>query len=501
MNRIESFFARHWQALPACLMAALFVYYNTLHSGIGISPDSVVYSSVADNLKNHFAANDFNGLPMVDFPLGYPGLLALIASVTKTSVLKMAPVLNAVLFCITILLTSIVLNRYTKQSAFYKLLLLLLFACCPCLLEVYAMLWSETLFICWVLLFLILAHNYLQTQSIRNLLWMGVCCSFAMITRYAGISLIFTGGLLVIFHGEATWKQKINHLFLFGFIAALLPALNLIRNIYIHNSFTGVREKALRSFWENLDGMAAVFAEWFPFSAHAKLAFIVVVLLLLGTLCFFVFRILQQQFYTQMGTVVACFVLVYLSFMLFIASVSRFEELSSRLLSPAYIPVLIAGTHWMIPFIQGRLRKWKPWFVMAALALYGALIYHQYKLNAEAWEGIKDAGMPGYAEDSWTQSPIISYFKKEKPVYTYPVYANANDALYFLTGLYAQPLPHKEIQQEIDRLLQKPAFYLVWFNDGVNEDLIGLDYIRQRRKLSEVKEFENGAIYLFTPAQ
>jgi hypothetical protein len=498
MNRIERFFSQHWQALPACLMAILFIYYYTLHSGIGISPDSVIYASTAENLKANFTAYDFNGTHLVDFPLGYPALLALLSAITKTSVLKVAPFLNAVLFCIAIFLTSTILNRYIKQSALYKLALLLLLACSRCLLEVYGMLWSETLFICWVLLFLLIAHTYLRTQTMRALVWMGICCSLAIITRYAGICLLLSGGLLVLLHGEATVKQKIKQALVFGITGAILPALNLARNLSVRDSFTGVREKALRSLWENLHGMAAVFGDWFPFlKNNSKIALLLVIVLLLAAAAAFIYHVLQQQYFTAIETAVLCFCLVYLCFMLFIASVSRFEELSSRLLAPAYIPVLLAGTHWIIPVIQNRLRKWQPWLVVAALGLYTTIILHQYQLNAEEWEGIKDAGMPGYTEDSWTQSPTIHFIKKQRVGFAYPAYANANDAVYFLTGIYTMPLPHKEIAKEVDQLMQKQTFYLIWLNDGANDDLLSLDYIRQHRKILETREFEDGAIYLF----
>jgi len=364
------------------------------------------------------------------------------------------------------------------------------------------MLWSETVFICWGLLFLLLAHNYLRAPNTRSLLWMGICCSLAMITRYAGISLIVTGGWLILMHGDLNAKQKIKQLLLFGVTAAVLPALNLARNLYVHNSLTGVRQKALRSFWQNMEGMAAVFSEWFPFLAgHEPAALLLVIVLLSGALCFLIFRVLQQQYYSGMGTVVAGFSFVYFSFMLLIASISRFEELSSRLLSPAYIPLLLMSTHWLVPFIQNRLAKWRPWLVIPALALYAAIIHHQYKLNAEAWEGVKDAGMPGYTEDSWTQSPTVAYLKTQNLPFAYPVYANANDAVYFLTGQYAKPLPHKEIPSEVEQLQQKQNFYLVWFNDGVNNDLLSLDYLLQQRKVLEIHEFEDGAVYLFGAEQ
>ncbi len=131
------------------------------------------------------------------------------------------------------------------------------------------------------------------------------------------------------------------------------------------------------------------------------------------------------------------------------------------------------------------------------LIIYAGFHYNHYRLNAEAWEGIKDAGIPGYTEDSWTQSPAVAFVKKNKTLFTQPIYSNANDAAYFLTGIHATALPHKEIQPEKDAFLKHSSFYLVWFTDGENTDLISLDFIKQHKKLVAIEEIEGGAVYFF----
>ena len=184
--------------------------------------------------------------------------------------------------------------------------------------------------------------------------------------------------------------------------------------------------------------------------------------------------------------------------MLIVATISRFENLSGRLLSPLYIPMLLVGSSWLFGYIKKSIRIKRILLLILVLIVYAGFQYNHYQLNAEAWEGIKDAGIPGYTEDSWTQSPAIAFIKKNKTKYTGPVFANANDAVYFLTGVHAMPLPHKEIQQEIDAFLQYPSFYLVWFRDGENPDLIDLEFIKQHKTLVSVEEPEGGAVYYFS---
>jgi hypothetical protein len=100
-------------------------------SGIGISPDSVNYESAASNIRNHFSFTDFNGRPLVDFPLGYPSFLAFISWITGVSVLHVAPVVNCFLISGVIFLTSIIIDSFQHKSKIYKIAILSLIACSP----------------------------------------------------------------------------------------------------------------------------------------------------------------------------------------------------------------------------------------------------------------------------------------------------------------------------------------------------------------------------------
>jgi hypothetical protein len=499
MMKFSGFINKHWDALIASIIASAFIYFFTRHSGIGISPDSVNYESAATNIRDHFSFTDFNGRPLVDFPLAYPSFLALVSRVAGIPVLQLAPVLNCFLFSGVIILTSIIIAGYQKTSRVYKAGILALLACSPCLLEVYSMLWSETIFIFLILLFIVSLHNYFRTQRTFHLIVVALVTAVAFVTRYAGVTLLASGFFLVLFNGELVTAKRIRHLILFTFSGCSLVVINLVRNNYTAGHITGVREKAIRTLGDNLHQVGATISDWLPFlhghETIASFAFLVILLLAIG---FLIYYLLQQQYFTSYQNIVTCFFVVYASFIIIIASISRFEELTSRLLSPLYIPMLLAGSGWIIPVMHRSYRIKKILIAMLTLVVYAGFHYNHYRLNAEAWEGIKDAGVPGYTEDSWTQSPAVAFVKKNKSQFTLPVYANANDAAYFLTGVHANALPHKEIAQEKDAFLKNVSFYLIWFTDGENSDLIDLDFIKQHKKLVAAEELEGGAVYFFS---
>ncbi len=495
---VAIFFEKHWDALLAMISANIFIYLFTRHSGIGISPDSVSYYTAAENIRNHFSFTDFTGLPLIDFPLGYPFFLAACSFVTTISPLAIAPVVNAILFCGVMLFTSIILNGYKKNSRFYKVLLLSILACSPFLLEVYSMLWSETLFIFLSLLFCICVRYYFLSHSYTRLALLSMVTALAFNTRYAGISLVLAGGMLIFFDGGLPIGRKIKHLLYFGNIACSLVFFNLIHNHYVSASLTGVREKALRSVADNIVQVSNVIAEWLPFlKGYTTVAVIIFLVIFTVAIIVVIFRVMQQQYYCSYETIIASFFITYTLFIISVASISRFEDLSNRLLSPVYIPLLLIATSWVPMVMQRSVRIKKNLMLVIALFLYGGIQYHQYQLNAEAWEGIKDAGIPGYSEDSWQTSPTIHFVRQHKKELAPVVYSDAYDAVYFLTRLHAYALPHKEIQKEIDLLLQQPDFSVIWLNDGFNADLIDIDFIKQHKKLVSVKALDDGAIYRF----
>lgn len=498
IKRAGFFLSRHWDALAACAVACTFVYLFTRLSGIGISPDSVHYESAATHIRDQLSFTDFNDKPLVDFPLGYPLFLAALSKLSGCSVLKIAPWVNAALLSGLILLTGILMRRMWKITRIYRIAILSLLACSPALMEIYAMLWSETLFLFLSLLFLFALHRYVNSLSWGSLFFAASVAALACVTRYAGITFLATGAWMIFFNGAVPITKKIKHLLVFILTGVSLVVINLLRNRAAAGHSTGVREKALRTLGDNLQQAGGVLSEWLPLPQQQVATGLFLLLVTAGA-CLVLYRLLQQQYFSFMENSIAVFFVVYAVFIIGIASVSRFEDLSSRLLSPLYIPMLLTATSWLNSYFRrspsARMRK--AFSAMALLLLFGALHWHHYTQNAAAWEGIKDAGMPGYAESSWRDSPAVALVRAHKNEIAGAVYANANDAVYFLTGIHAEALPHKEIAGEIDAFLRQPKLCVIWFTDGENNDLVSLDFIRQHKKLRSVLEAEGGAIYYF----
>ncbi len=496
---LTKFFYSYWDAIIASGLATIWLLLYTKHGGIGVCPDGITYLSVAKNFITNFSVSDFRGIPMVVFPLGYPLFLSLFLLMGAEPITIIGPILNCLLFTSLLFMSSYIFQQVKFYSSFARLLLLLFLTTSTALLEVYSMLWSETLFLFLLLLFFIRIHQYSLKQSLRNLYVVSIITALLLFVRFAGITCLITGGLIILLQKGLPLKQKFNHLVYYGLIGISLTTINVLYNKLISGTLTGVRQKAIKTVWENVYDLYEVFKFWFPFPSATLIGSIVVSILLLFVLALpFVSTFLQPKKVTRIEFIIAAFFSVYIIFMIAISSISRFETLNSRLLIPAFIclPILLAnGGVYLTRKKQLSLRVS---IFLILLSGYGFAQYHNYKNNRFAWEGVSYSGIPGYTDDYWKYSPMIDFIQKNPTLFSeQKIFSNAIDALYFLSNTKAFPLPHKDIKSEIDLFIKNKSFYLVWFFNTESFDLIQIDQIKKYYPIKTAWQFKDGVIIGF----
>lgn len=487
---------RNMDSLIAAAAGYFIIYLYTKHSGIGISPDSVTYLSVAQHIHQHGIFADFNGKIMVDFPLFYPGWLSIFIFLTGLEPLVFAPVMNGLLFAAVIYISGRMMESFIYPSKWYKWAILSFLVFSPCLLEIYSMLWSETLFLLLLLLFMIALRKYFLTHQLNALILAATLTAFACITRYAGITMVVTGLILVLLDLKTPIRKRIFHSLLFGLIAVSLLGANLVHNIMARGTLTGPREAGITPLFANIRYFGSVLCDWLPFFGE-RLA-VLTALVVIPVLIFVFWRRnrLRAHLYTY-EHIATTFFMVYALFILIIATVSRFEQLNSRLLSPLFIPLLWSGTY-RIPYGIKKFSGPRRITVISACVLFViAFQVNQLMADYEDYDGIKDAGVPGYTEDDWQYSPTVDFLKKNKPLllHTGAVYSDADDAIWFFTALQTKLLPHKDNPQQLKKFFDTEDLIIVWFDDAADPDLISLKAIEARKKIKRLYKFDDGAIY------
>jgi hypothetical protein len=124
--------------------------------------------------------------------------------------------------------------------------------------------------------------------------------------------------------------------------------------------------------------------------------------------------------------------------------------------------------------------------------------YGETHADLQRWDDQNDYGNPGYTDDTWNKSPIAEYLETNQHIFKpgIPIYSDANEAVYLFGGITSNLLPHLYFKKDIDKFYQIKRFYLVWFPDLYNPELINLEDVLKHKKLIKIKEFADGTIYL-----
>ncbi|MFI5136793.1 MAG: hypothetical protein ACHQIM_03140 [Sphingobacteriales bacterium] len=484
-------------SLLAAFIGFYAIHLYTKYSGVGLSPDSIMYASTATNIQAHASLLTFNKTPLVFFPVFYPFFLGVIQFFSGVGPIKAGAIINASLFASVIFTSGWIVSKFLTPSRIYKWIILIAIILSPGLLEVYSFLWSETLFILEILIFIIACRRYMLNHTIKGLLFVAIVAAISCITRYAGVTIIGAGGLMLLIDNELSLKKKIGHIMLFGAVSLSLLAGNLILNAHSTGLSTGTREPSITPLIKNMYYFGTVICDWgslskdiYPFAA----LFTFIVLLL--PLAVLLWKAWHGRINNYENIVIA-FAVVYGLFIVISASISRYERINSRLLSPMFIPLLLTCTSWAPDFLARMKSKLKYALTGVAVLLMLAFEYASYQTDWQRYDDENDYGVPGYSDDSWNKSEFVVYLKQHKNIFKpeVPVYTDANEAVYLFTGMSSVLLPHKFFKADVQKFYAKKSFYLIWFDNLYNTELIGLQDIEKNKKLVKIGGVKASNIY------
>lgn len=490
--------SRNLDSLLAALVGFILIQIFSKHSGIGVSPDSVTYLSAARHLAEGKGFISFDNFPVVDFPIGYPFFLTTSSWITRMDPLQFAPVLNGILFGILLYLSGTILNGFQQSSAWYKRTILACILLSPAMQELYSMLWSETIFLLLILLFIISISHYLRKMTTRWLSISALVCAGACLTRYAGVFLVAAGFCLIFLNPQAAIKKRLKHGLLFGLLSISLFLVNILRNDLLTRMAMGQRPKNDTGFFQILGYFGGVFCDWLKMNRTPGLSifFALAVLLVFVWTILFLYR--DKKSVGSFEYVMAVTGLMYGLFMLLTSALTRYEQFTNRLLSPLYIPLLSCLSWWIPGFLSTSAYRFKWLWTAVSLMLAAWFLNVQLAADYEYYDGVKDAGVPGYHEDPFIQSAIVQFVIKNKIAFdpSLPIYSNAGDAVYFITGLPARQLPFTAFPAKVQQYYTTNDGYLVWFKDLDNPEMPPLDQILHHKNLQLLKELPDGSVYV-----
>ena len=237
----------------AAIAAAAVILFVTGPHGPALSPDSAAYLSAAESFADGEGLTKYGGEVMVNFPPGFPLLLAALVELFEASAVAAGRVANAVLLGLITGAAWLVLRRLAT-SATIRLLGVTVVASATSLHLVSSYAWSEPLFV-FTSLFALLALN----EAIRrpyDVGWLVVAALAAgscFLIRYIGVVLIVTGSVAILVGG---WRQlsgwrRLTRAAVFAVVASAGPVAWVVRNLSVSDTTTGGHGPAEASLAEN----------------------------------------------------------------------------------------------------------------------------------------------------------------------------------------------------------------------------------------------------------
>jgi hypothetical protein len=314
------------------------------------------------------------------------------------------------------------------------------------MVQVHTMAWSESSFILFELLSILLLLRYLKDPLKQTLVLAAVVAGLSLLCRYAGLALVATGILSILFLGGREQRDRVTDACVFAGVGLLPMAIWVARNWYLGGSMVN-RTIAFHPIGlEQMLDVPAVLAGWFSlswgfgFDAGALLMLgLMVAAFLLSYGWLSKTELIDGRRAEAIVNVMGFVVIIYLGMLaLSLAFLDAQIPLDSRTLSPIYIPSII----WLIALSSRfifvlEFHRTVRWLIPIYLSL---LLVAQLQVSLNWLQFNYQTGI-GYAGREWRESQILNRLKKENS--SKLLFSNAPDVLYTLLDKPAVMVPRK----------------------------------------------------------
>lgn len=524
----NTLFARY--RLPLAILSVIgvaVILLATQNYGAGLSSDSVMYISTARNIANGSGAVGYDQTPLVVFAPLYPALLALIDYVFGVDPVSSARIVNAILFGLIVYLSGILFLKHLKAFVAFALFGAASVPVAFPLIQVSLMAWSEPLFICFVLLYLILFDLYLSKGDTCWLLLLSLSVAFACLTRYLGVVLILTGVASIVLLGRHSPMVKFRHLCLFIAISAFPIGMWLTRNYFLSGTLFGPRAPSIYTLSQNVAFTLHTFLTWYaplilllcvlilflyiPKMVSTHRSFVIPLRSAIGVLVSF---FTSRRKWSKVESValeispMVLFVVAHVGFLLISSTTTAYDRIDDRLLSPVFVPLtlllLLLASGIPTLLTEQRLSQKRIEILLTIVtAVWLVFLAGVTMLNA----GVTSKQGRAFSSQSWKNSQTIRYVL-HSGIPDGVIYTNAPDALYLLANITGKRSPNKtmynspKIVNTLSSLKgvwpEEGKAYLVWLQAFDRKHLFTPDELKTIADVQQIVRLEDGAIYRVT---
>ncbi len=489
------------------LLAALavFIVWLATRFGIGVTPDSTVYIDAARNLLDGRSLVALTGSGefklLTHYPPLYPAVLALLTRAGLSpggfSIESVARMLNSFLFGANVLLVGIAIRSYVRDSYWLPVLGALLMLTAPDIVGIHTLALTEGLFIFLSLSGLVSLSRFIETKRRAWLIAAAGMMALAFLTRYVGVTLVFTGVLILLFVNGRSLRRRCFDALSFGLITCAPMGLWAIRNM---RAGGGVSDREFVFHPAGLRQIVVGFStvsSWLLLGKVRADVRVIVFVVEVAAVSLFAIYLLRRRganapvkkndpgkaatgetlrvrrCSAPLPIIFLVFVVIYAAFLIFTASfVDADTVLDDRALVPVHVAaiVLLSGLAWRAFKAFREMRPIRLTFVALAIVFLGS-----YSIRGAMWFTHTRQDGQGYASRAWRESETIATINNLPAGVS--IFSNGYDAIYYLTNRPAIYLPEKvkhgtgrvneNYEAEVERMgqaLQERGGRLVYFN-------------------------------------
>jgi len=502
------------------ILAVLVLSLGMSKYGIGLYSDSFTYVNCAENLVDGQGFLHRDGswyhqwAPLLPFVLAGPMFVGIPPDI-------IGMVLNLLLFGSLVVITGKIVQLKTRSRFFTISVMALVVLSRPLYVSSIYLL-SELPFNVLALVSLLSLLLYLEKDRRKYFWYLVLFTSLACLTRYIGITLIFTGVVVLFFHGKE--KKFINRLkdpFLFGALSPLPTVIFLVRNYIRTGTLIGERFPSETGILENVYRTGYHLIHWFiprwlPPSVWVPLGSVLVLIfiVLIGNLLYSISRSKENR---KIVIIFGYFSVFYMVYLLFSASRVAFDPLNDRFFSPVFAPIMIMlilslrelfrypsrspiSKFKMMHFRGRSIRRLISVLMVLIIAASGLVVFTEIRENA-----VHGAG--GYTTTEWVESDILEYISKN-PL-DGKIYSNFPHQVDHYSGIenvegtplkyyQATTKPADGLEEFNETIEGQENVTIIWISIKERDWYYSLDELRKVYNLTPVKRFSDGQIYSLT---
>ena len=242
------------------VLAVALVLLRQANYGVGLTWDSASYLSAARSLVAGDGLVLWNGSRYGGAVPLFPYLLAA-AELFGIDAAAAARYLNAAAFGLTVFTAAAWLQRRVRSA------LLAVWAGCACallpaLVSAAAYAWTDTVFILFTVVSLALLDRFLGRPATPTLLLAAAAAAAACLTRYAGVTLLGAGALMLLLRTGVGMRMRIRDAALWSAVSLAPVGVWIARNLLVIGSPLGAAYASGFSGLISLHRATGEFARW-----------------------------------------------------------------------------------------------------------------------------------------------------------------------------------------------------------------------------------------------